>query len=128
MRGLDHPKGDCHADPDPISLQRGHERPAGQGSALQRGVRQGTRAVASRSAGRHRGRAFQERAGNDDDRRGAQDDRDRSEPAYNALYEGESPAVLTSDAWAKAVEEGRWAEHVRPYTTNRRHVMYHRIS
>jgi hypothetical protein len=51
-----------------------------------------------------------------------------SEPAYNALYEIESPAVLTSDAWAKAVEEGRWAEHVRPYTTNRRHVIYRRIS
>ena len=51
-----------------------------------------------------------------------------NEPAYNALYEIESPAVLTSDAWAKAVEEGRWAEHVRPYTTNRRHVIYHRIA
>ena len=51
-----------------------------------------------------------------------------SEPAYNALYEIESPAVLTSDAWAKAVEDGRWAEHVRPYTTNRRHVIYRRIS
>src|SRR4029453_3446895 len=51
-----------------------------------------------------------------------------SGPAYNALYEGEGPAVLGSDAWAKAVEEGRWAEHVRPYTTNRRHVMYRRIS
>jgi len=31
-----------------------------------------------------------------------------SEPAFNALYEVESPAVLVSDAWAKAVEEGRW--------------------
>ena len=51
-----------------------------------------------------------------------------NEPAYNALYEIESPAVLVSDAWAKAVEKGRWAEHVRPYTTNRRHVMYGRIS
>jgi hypothetical protein len=51
-----------------------------------------------------------------------------SEPAYNALYEIESPSVLVSDAWAKAVEKGRWAEHVRPYTTNRRHVMYGRIS
>src|SRR5215467_11197233 len=51
-----------------------------------------------------------------------------NEPAYNALYEIESPAVLTSDAWAKAVEEGRWAEHVRPYTTNRRHVIYRRIA
>src|SRR5438105_10549533 len=51
-----------------------------------------------------------------------------SEPAYNALYEIESPAVLTSDAWAKAVEDGRWAQHVRPYTTNRRHVIYRRRS
>jgi hypothetical protein len=51
-----------------------------------------------------------------------------SEPTYNALYEIESPAVLTSDAWAKAVEEGRWPAHVRPYTSNRRHVMYRRIS
>jgi hypothetical protein len=50
------------------------------------------------------------------------------EPAYNAFYEVESPAVLTSDAWAKAVEEGRWPAHVRPYTSNRRHVMYRRIS
>jgi hypothetical protein len=50
-----------------------------------------------------------------------------SEPAYNALYEIENPPVL-SDAWAKGVEAGRWAEHVRPYTTNRRHVMYRRIS
>jgi len=51
-----------------------------------------------------------------------------SEPTYNALYEIESPAVLTSDAWAKAVEEGRWPAQVRPYTSNRRHVIYRRIS
>ena len=51
-----------------------------------------------------------------------------SEPAYNALYAIESPAVLIRDAWAKAVEDGRWAEHVRPYTTNRRHVIYRRIA
>ena len=51
-----------------------------------------------------------------------------SEPAYNALYEIESPAVLTSEAWAKAVEQGRWPAQVRPYTSNRRHVIYRRIS
>jgi hypothetical protein len=51
-----------------------------------------------------------------------------SEPAYNALYEIESPAVLTSAAWAKAVEEGRWPAQVRPFTSNRRHVIYRRIS
>src|SRR5262245_14365022 len=51
-----------------------------------------------------------------------------SEPAYNARDEIVNPAVLTSDAWAKAVEAGRWAEHVRPYTANRRHVIYRRIA
>src|SRR4029453_16081060 len=51
-----------------------------------------------------------------------------SEPAYNALYEIETPAVLTSDAWAKAVEEGRWAEPAPPYTTNPRPVFSRRIS
>ena len=47
--------------------------------------------------------------------------------------EGANPTGSFKDrgmviAVAKAVEEGRWAEHVRPYTTNRRHVMYRRIS
>lgn len=51
-----------------------------------------------------------------------------NEPAYNALYEVESPDVLTSDAFGKAVEEGRWPGQVRPYTRNRRHVLYRRIS
>ena len=45
------------------------------------------------------------------------------EPAYMAIYELESPEVLVSDAWAKAVEAGRWPAEVRPYTKNRRHVM-----
>jgi hypothetical protein len=49
------------------------------------------------------------------------------EPTYNALYEVSSPEVLTSDAWAKAVEEGRWAGLVRPHTKNRRHVLYERL-
>src|SRR2546422_6221789 len=42
------------------------------------------------------------------------------EPLYNALYELESPEVLTSDAWAKAVDQGRWPGQVRPHTRNRR--------
>ncbi len=50
-----------------------------------------------------------------------------SEPAYNALYEIETPEVLVSDAWAKAVDQGRWPGQVRPYTTNRRHVLYERL-
>ena len=49
------------------------------------------------------------------------------EPTYNALYELESPEVLTTDAWAKAVEEGRWPGLVRPHTKNRRHVLYEKL-
>jgi len=49
------------------------------------------------------------------------------EPRYNALYEVESPEVLVSDAWAKAVERGRWPAEVRPFTKNRRHVLYRRM-
>jgi hypothetical protein len=45
------------------------------------------------------------------------------EPAYTAIYEIESPDVLTSAAWDKAIEDGRWPSQVRPYTKNRRHVL-----
>lgn len=50
-----------------------------------------------------------------------------SEPRYNALYEIESPEVLLSAPWAKAVERGRWPGEVRPHTKNRRHVLYERL-
>jgi hypothetical protein len=46
-----------------------------------------------------------------------------NEPKYTAIYELTSPDVLTSEAWDKAVEKGRWPSQVRPYTTNRRHVL-----
>jgi hypothetical protein len=46
-----------------------------------------------------------------------------NEPVYTAVYELESPDVLTSPAWDKAIEEGRWPSQVRPYTKNRRHVL-----
>jgi len=49
------------------------------------------------------------------------------EPTYNAFYELESPDVLTSKAWAEAVEKGRWPAQVRPHTKNRRHVLYERL-
>jgi hypothetical protein len=49
------------------------------------------------------------------------------EPRYSALYELESPEVLTSDAWARAVEEGRWPAQVRPHTKNRRHLLFERL-
>jgi len=45
-------------------------------------------------------------------------------PRYAAVYELESPDVLTSPAFAKAVEQGRWATQVRPYTRNRRHTLH----
>ena len=50
------------------------------------------------------------------------------EPRFGALYEIESPEVLTSEAWAKAVEGGRWPAQVRPFTTNRRHLLHRRIA
>lgn len=49
------------------------------------------------------------------------------EPAYSAVYEIDSPDVLTSDAWAKAVDSGRWAGEVRPYTHNRRHILRRQV-
>jgi hypothetical protein len=45
-------------------------------------------------------------------------------PRYSAIYEIDSPEVLVSPAWAKAVEAGRWPSEVRPYTRNRRHALY----
>jgi hypothetical protein len=45
-------------------------------------------------------------------------------PRYSALYEIDGPHVLVSREWAKAVEEGRWPTHVRPFTRNRRHALY----
>lgn len=47
----------------------------------------------------------------------------KGEPAYTAIYEIESPEVLVSDAWAKAVEAGRWPGEVRPHTSNRHHTL-----
>jgi hypothetical protein len=44
-------------------------------------------------------------------------------PKYCAIYEIDSPEVLASDAWGKAVEAGRWPGKVRPYTSNRSHVL-----
>ncbi|SJZ70711.1 hypothetical protein SAMN02745126_01977 [Enhydrobacter aerosaccus] len=43
--------------------------------------------------------------------------------SYVALYEIDSPDVLLSKEWAAAVEKGRWPTEVRPFTSNRRHVV-----
>ena len=45
-------------------------------------------------------------------------------PRYAAIYELDSPDVLTSPAFAKAVDQGRWSTHVRPYTRNRHHTLH----
>ena len=42
------------------------------------------------------------------------------EPRYVAVYEIDSPDVLLSAEWAKAVEVGRWPAEIRPHTANLR--------
>ena len=49
------------------------------------------------------------------------------EPRYTALYEVEGPDVMSSAAWGKAVEEGRWPSQVRPFTKNRKHTLWRLI-
>lgn len=43
---------------------------------------------------------------------------------YTAIYEIDDPKILSGAAWAKAVEAGRWAGEVRPYTRNRSHAVF----
>lgn len=50
-----------------------------------------------------------------------------SEPRYVAIYEIDSPDVLLSAEWAVAVEQGRWPGEVRPFTSNRRHIVRKKI-
>jgi hypothetical protein len=45
-------------------------------------------------------------------------------PRYTCILELESADVLTSFAFAKAVDAGRWSTHVRPYTRNRHHTLH----
>src|SRR3954469_15791499 len=49
-----------------------------------------------------------------------------SGPRYTCIVELESPDVLTSAAFAKAVDAGRWPTQVRPFTRNRHHTL-HRV-
>ena len=49
---------------------------------------------------------------------------DAPTPRYIALYELDDPSIVASDAWAAAVETGRWSTEVRPHTYNRSHAMY----
>jgi hypothetical protein len=43
--------------------------------------------------------------------------------SYVALYELDSPDVLLSKEWAEAAEKGRWPSEVRPFTSNRSHIV-----
>ncbi len=47
-----------------------------------------------------------------------------NQPKHHALYEIESPEVLTSAEWGEAVDQGRWPEQVRPFTRNRQHRLW----
>lgn len=69
------------------------------------------------SAQRMKGEAFQVFVG------GETHDRPAPSPVWSAIYEIESPDVLTSPEWAAAVEKGRWPS-VRPHTSNRSQVLY----
>lgn len=44
-----------------------------------------------------------------------------NQPKHHALYDIEDPSVLTSAEWGHAVDQGRWPEQVRPFTSNRQH-------
>lgn len=46
-----------------------------------------------------------------------------SEPKYSAIYELESADVLLSEAWAKAVDRGRWPKEIRPHIRSRQHTL-----
>ncbi len=45
-------------------------------------------------------------------------------PIYSAIFEVDSPDVLISPQWSRAVEVGRWPKEVRPYTRNRHHALF----
>ncbi len=48
-------------------------------------------------------------------------------PKYAAIYEMDSPDLPNSEAWIRATDSGEWPHKVRPYTRNRRHIVYKRI-
>ena len=46
---------------------------------------------------------------------------------YAAIYELDAPDIPKSEAWTAAADRGDWAEQIRPYTTNRSHLIFKRI-
>jgi len=48
-------------------------------------------------------------------------------PRYTAIYEVDSPDVLTSHAWKEASDTGEWKTVIRPYALNRQRSVFRRI-
>jgi len=49
------------------------------------------------------------------------------DPVYTAIYELDTPEVMQTAEWAEAVEKGRWAAEIRPFTRGRTHSMYRKL-
>ncbi len=47
---------------------------------------------------------------------------------YLALYEIDSPDVVTSAEWRAASDKGDWKPQIRPHTTNRVHSIFRKIN
>jgi hypothetical protein len=46
---------------------------------------------------------------------------------YLAIYEIDSPAIVSSKAWDVASALGDWATKIRPHTTSRHHSFFEKI-
>ncbi len=51
----------------------------------------------------------------------------KGDPRYVCIFEIDDPEVLTSAAFAQAVDAGRWPTQVRPYTRNRHHTLHRKM-
>jgi hypothetical protein len=47
---------------------------------------------------------------------------------YAAVYEVDSPDVPESDGWKAQSEKGDWPALIRPYTTNRSHLIFEKLA
>ena len=46
---------------------------------------------------------------------------------YAAIYQVDAPDIPNSEAWTAAADRGDRAAQIRPYTTNKSHLMIKRI-
>ena len=49
-------------------------------------------------------------------------------PTYLAIYRCASADIPQNADWKKASDTGDWKEMIRPYTTNRRHSIFSKLS